>query len=271
MPLIGSRIPDRRGLQMLSRWIQELPSDGENVPPPALKEPSTAQALARVRDPNTSAAELAEAWQFLLGTPNRALALLTVMNERPSTEPLPNALIQLAAKHASYQVRDLFERFLPEDLRPHKLGPAINPDVILSLRGDAARGRTVFLKEEVQCTRCHRLQGEGREFGPDLSQIGKKYSRGQVLDQILNPSKTIDPAFVSYQVEAKNGSYNGLILKRTAEELLLKDSDLNVHRFPTGEVKSVQAQQLSAMPEGLLQSMTAQDAADLIEYLSSQR
>ncbi len=92
------------------------------------------------------------------------------------------------ARDPSFQVRDLFARFLPEHLRPKRLGLTINPEQILSLKGDTTRGRALFLAEVTQCSRCHRVQGQGREFGPDLSQIGRKYSRAQLLDQVLNPS-----------------------------------------------------------------------------------
>ena len=119
-------------------------------------------------------------------------------------------------------------------------------------------------------SRCHRIQGQGREFGPDLSQIGRKYSRAQLLDQVLNPSKTIDPAYIVYQVETKQDQYySGFVLKRTPGSLLIKDADLKESLVLSDDIKSVQPLQLSAMPEGLLQNMGPQDAADLIEFLSS--
>jgi len=124
----------------------------------------------------------------------------------------------------------------------------------------------------VQCSQCHRLRGQGRDFGPDLGQVGRKYSRRQLLDQILNPSQSIDPAFVTYEVETKDGSaHTGFLLQRTPEELIVKDVNLNQTHIPSDQVNKVQALQLSAMPEGLLQSLTAQDAVDLIAFLSSLR
>ena len=75
-----------------------------------------------------------------------------------------------------------------------------------------------------------------------------------------------------YQVVTKEDhSYSGLILKRSPEALLLKDADLNEIVIQTGQIVSIQPQQLSAMPEGIVQNMHPQDAADLIEFLSSLR
>ena len=44
-----------------------------------------------------------------------------------------------------------------------------------------------------------------------------------------------------------------------------------LRRLRADDVKSVQAQPLSVMPELLLQALTLQNVADLLEYLSSLR
>jgi putative heme-binding domain-containing protein len=275
MPLIGSRLVDTRGLQLLHDWIAQLPpsaseekSEGGGAPHPA----SYAEALQALSNGGAPSHDGGAALDLLLASPNGALALLSALNRITAPLACPPDLPMRAAQAPSFEVRDLFERFLPEHLRPRKLGLNIKPEEILSLPGDVAGGRRLFFREGVQCSQCHRIGSQGREFGPDLSQIGKKYSPAQLLDQILNPSKTIDPAFVTYQVEtADEGGYSGFIVKRTADELLLKDANLNEVHIPMAHVKSSQPQQLSAMPEGLLQSMSAQDAADLIAFLSSLR
>ena len=124
----------------------------------------------------------------------------------------------------------------------------------------------------MQCSRCHRINGEGTDFGPDLSQIARKYDRTLILEDILFPSKSIEPNFIAYSIETKDDlSYAGLILKRTAEEIVLKDSNAKEIRLRADDVKSVQAQSLSVMPELLLQALTAQNVADLLEYLSTLR
>jgi putative heme-binding domain-containing protein len=151
---------------------------------------------------------------------------------------------------------------MPEARRPKRLGVDIKPEQILARKGDAARGRAFFFSEGTQCSRCHRLQDQGREFGPDLSQIGRKYSRDQLLDQVLHPSRLIDPVYRVYQVETRSDElYSGFLLKRTPDFVLLKDPDLREHTVSAADIKSVQPQQLSAMPEGLLQNVTAQAAA----------
>jgi putative heme-binding domain-containing protein len=170
-------------------------------------------------------------------------------------------------------VRDLFERFLPEERRTKTLGSQIDPGVILVLRGDAGRGRKIFIQEGgAQCQTCHRAEGVGRDFGPDLSHIGKKYARAQILENILEPSKTIDPPYVAYLVETRDDTmHTGFLIRKSADEVVLKEATAEEVRLPAAAIKRMEAQRLSLMPEGLLQGMTAQEAADLIEYLQSLR
>src|SRR5207253_9230660 len=122
------------------------------------------------------------------------------------------------------QVRDLFERFLPDDQRVQRLGSVIKPEQILALKGDAVRGKELFFKSAgLQCVNCHRIAGTGSTLGPDLTQIGKQYSRGQILESILEPSKSIDPKYVSYLAETADGQVQtGLLVEKNDREVVLK-------------------------------------------------
>ena len=152
-----------------------------------------------------------------------------------------------------------------------RLGDAIRAEQIASLAGDAAAGRRLFFEvAAVQCKNCHRIEGQGLEIGPDLSQIGKKYNRAQLLETILEPSKQVDPKYVAYLVETADGQvHTGLLVERTERELVLRDGQNKLIRIPTAEAELVAPQQKSLMPELLLREMTAQEAADLLEFLGT--
>ena len=103
-------------------------------------------------------------------------------------------------------MRDLFERFIPEQERTRRLGDVVDRPAILALRGDAERGRLVFSTNAgAQCKSCHKAGDVGETIGPDLTKIGTKYDKLALLDQILEPSKTIDPQYVTYLLETKDG------------------------------------------------------------------
>ena len=101
-----------------------------------------------------------------------------------------------------------------------------------------------------------------------MTGISRKYSRAQVLEQILYPSRIIAPENRTTIVTLRDDSeISGFVLKRTATELILRDEQLIEHKLKLSELKDTRESPLSAMPEGLLSSLTAQEAADLLEYL----
>ena len=278
MPRLGSSFVDVEGAQVIHDWIKQLPlslAAKQKDDPAATKLAAENETALRQLASATSSgpAAPAELVDRLLASTSGALALLHEVSQHAFSEPLRTEIIEKAATHASVQVRDLFERFLPDEKRPKKLGATFNVAEILSLTGDAANGKKIFFQDGgAQCYTCHRADGEGRDFGPDLSHVATKFDRAQLLDNILNPSKLIDPAFVSYTVETKDEqSYSGLLVKQTDDEILLKDATAQEIHLAKTKVKTLQPQQLSAMPEGLLQTMTAPAVADLLEFLSTLR
>src|SRR5262245_60403667 len=61
--------------------------------------------------------------------------------------------------------------------------------------GDAKRGKAIYLSAAAQCAVCHKVQGQGGDLGPDLSQIGGKFDRTHLIESILDPSAEILQGF----------------------------------------------------------------------------
>ena len=124
----------------------------------------------------------------------------------------------------------------------------------------------------LQCATCHRIAGVGSTLGPDLSDIGKKYSRAQILESILDPSKFIEPKYVTYLAETTDGKlYTGLLAAKTDKEVVLKMAGDKEVRLPASKVESLVPQQKSLMPELLLRDVTLEQAADLLEFLATRK
>lgn len=275
MPHVGSDVVDERGLALLRRWIASLPS---RVDPPTAA-PQTARvreqqerAIEALRIPEVSTAQATAFIDQLLGSTSGALALLGEVD----SGKLPASIAKIATARGisspSAAVRDLFRRFDPEQQAIARLGNAVNPAALLALSGDAARGRKVFfeLNGTGLCQRCHVINGAGASFGPDLSHIASKYDKAQLLDNIVNPSKTIAPGFETYVVKRKNGDVlTGFVVSKSAGEIVLKDPQLQLIHIPVAEVEKMAAQKVSAMPEGLLADLEAQQAADLLAFLAT--
>ena len=272
MPQFGSNLVDTAGVRLLHDWIRQLP-----VPAADDQHP----ALAKLRlDEDQLVTQLAKAdvaggtWQApadaLLATTRGALRLLDAVEDQTLSTELKSVVVRRGAAQPDPQIRDLFERFLPASERVRRLGTAIRPDELLALTGDAERGKNLFaVSTGVVCRNCHRIQQVGIELGPDLTLIGRKSNRKQLLESMLEPSKAIEPKFQTHLVETTAGKvYAGLLVSRSDTELVLKDAQNKELKIPAGEIELAVPQRTSLMPDLLLKEMTAQEVADLLEYLA---
>ena len=85
----------------------------------------------------------------------------------------------------------------------------------LAGRGDPAVGERVFFSAAgPRCYACHQIDGRGGKVGPDLSTIGAALiSRERLVESILDPSKEIAPAFVTWNVTTRDGKvHTGVIV-----------------------------------------------------------
>jgi putative heme-binding domain-containing protein len=266
MPHIGSEIVDEAGLRLIHDWIRELKGTETTA------RPSDTDAMTAVLVPANGGGPYVDKkrLEHLLGSTSGALRLAYRMGVDPVVPTAQRQILDVTRSHSDAQVRDLFERYLPYDERVKRLGTAIRPEQILALKGDAGRGRDLFFKSAgLQCISCHRIAGQGSTLGPDLSAIGKKYGRGQILESILEPSKSVDPAYVMYLAETKDGQvYTGLLGQKTAEWVVLKAVGDKEVRLPAAEVQTLVPQKNSLMPELLLRDLTIQQAADLVDFLA---
>ena len=273
MPHIGSTEIDREGIKLIHDWVERLPREATretagNEAAAILRSEETAQ-LARLVGPGAS--QLQPAIDELLASTSGALQLLRMIDLGKLASPAKTLVIEKATRHTDVSVRDLFERFLPAEQRIKRLGSVIQPQQILALTGDQQRGRNLFFETAgVSCKNCHRILKVGKEVGPELTAIGKKLTRAQLLESLLEPSKLIEPKYVTQLVETADGRIlTGLLLSKDDNEVVLKDAQDKVSRIPTKQIEQLVPQRQSLMPDLLLRDMTAQQVADLLAYLAS--
>ena len=268
MPRIGSNVVDEAGVKLIHDWIASLPTTGLVGRPDDRVERQLGAATGSIRVGGADPAMLVDP---LLADTRTALQVTMRLDEKDFSRRLRKLVVDRATKSELTEVRDLFERFLPEEQRIKRLGAVVRPEQILALPGDVARGRKLFLEGAgVQCRNCHRIAGKGAEVGPDLDLIGKKYDRARILDNILNPSKEIDQKYLTWQVETKKGlTFSGLLVSKNDSKVILKDANNKLTEIPANEIEVMVSQQKSLMPELLLKELTAEQVADLTAFLSS--
>ncbi len=156
---------------------------------------------------------------------------------------------------------------------PAKLDPKKLPDIarLAKLRGNAEHGKQILaasVKTDLQCLKCHTIHGQGGQIGPDLSQIGQKASRENLLESILYPSKAIADQFVTWNIVTRDGkALSGLVIEDTADHVLLRDANGKDTKIDKKDIEAREKDPKSIMPDNLLAYMTEDDLLDLVEYL----
>ncbi len=136
----------------------------------------------------------------------------------------------------------------------------------LKMKGDAAKGKTVFSQV---CISCHKLEGVGIELGPDLRSV-VQHDAEKLLNSILDPSAIIEPGFMAYHCTLKNGEQlYGVIATETSASLTLKMAGNMTKSVLRSDIVKLQSTGASLMPEGLEAALTPQTLADLIAYLQT--
>ncbi|MFL5339557.1 MAG: hypothetical protein ACJ8F7_05250, partial [Gemmataceae bacterium] len=144
-------------------------------------------------------------------------------------------------------------------------------DSLVARKGDANRGKKLLadsVTSNHQCLKCHTVRGVGGEVGPDLSMIGKKASRENLFESILQPSKAIADQYIQWVIETTRGvQVAGLIVEETPDSILLRDANAKDYRIPKKEIESRTKSPQSIMPENIVSALTEDDLVDLVEYL----
>jgi putative heme-binding domain-containing protein len=176
---------------------------------------------------------------------------------------LPSAgLILLIANVAAFAAQSPNDA--PRPLREYR-------DFAMGHEGNADVGRDLFNNpQRAACFQCHSVDGTASKAGPDLSSVGDKYPRPDLITAVLEPSAAIAVGYGATIVETKSDEeFQGVIKEATADYLDLMGADGKHVRINTRDIQSRRESALSLMPEGLQAGMSRQEFTDVIEYLVS--
>jgi putative heme-binding domain-containing protein len=138
-------------------------------------------------------------------------------------------------------------------------------------QGDPEAGKKLFEEpQKIACSNCHTTDGKGGKAGPDLFAIGDKFGRDDLIEQILFPSKTIAVGFTTTVIRTKSGDlFTGIVKQSSEQSIGLMGADGKLVQIKTSDIDQKRNTDISLMPEGLEGSLTQQQFADLISYLTT--
>lgn len=134
--------------------------------------------------------------------------------------------------------------------------------------GDPHAGEKAFKKV---CAACHRIDGQGHEVGPDISDVRNK-TREQLLFDILDPNGAVEPRWTDYSVATVDGRVlNGLLVSQTEEAIVLRRSEGKEDVIPRADIEMLRATGKSIMPEGIEKDLSVQEITDLLSFLKDRK
>ena len=137
-------------------------------------------------------------------------------------------------------------------------------------QGDPKRGEAMF--EKGQCAKCHRYFDRGEAIGPDLTTLAQRFQKKEILESILFPSQVISDQFASQTVVTKTGkTLFGMVAPAGDGSLVVLEPNGRKVTVKKDNIEETTRSKTSAMPEGLLNTMTLEEIADLFAYLSTPR
>ena len=115
------------------------------------------------------------------------------------------------------------------------------------------------------------MRGEGGANGPDLTQLGTRFSTKDMLEAITKPSKSISDQYAATQFSLKNGnSIVGRLVNEDANAYYVSQNPYSpetLEKVLKKNVISSKPSAVSIMFEGLINSLNEEEMKDLMAYL----
>jgi putative heme-binding domain-containing protein len=193
----------------------------------------------------------------------KALGTYTLTNPADPASGL--SLAHANFKHVLNPQR-LFVPWAAEKSANEELAPGV-VKVRDDVKGRWLHGRRLFFGEAA-CFTCHTIRGEGMAFGPDLTNLIHR-DRGSVLQDILNPSATINPDQAGSLVKLTDGANVTGIVRADAGGKVVKvamqgGAEIELAR---DKIEAIEPLKISLMPEDFTKRLSAEQQEDLLTFL----
>ncbi|MEM9326384.1 MAG: hypothetical protein AAGA85_12030, partial [Bacteroidota bacterium] len=137
------------------------------------------------------------------------------------------------------------------------------------LEGNFENGEKMF--EAALCRSCHAMQGRGSNLGPELTQLGNRFSVRDMAVALVDPNAEISDQYTISDLELADGSLlQGKVVKEDSDTLYVMVNPLDqdhLLKIPSLQVVTEKASSRSFMFPGMLNRLNKQEVYDLMSYL----
>jgi putative heme-binding domain-containing protein len=160
------------------------------------------------------------------------------------------------------QVSDLAQRNFEE------IAEYLEYDPMAYRKPNLESGERVFMRS--RCADCHLFGTIGKGGGPDLTTLASRFTRRDMLDAIMYPSKVVSDQYTAIDVELKDGMfYSGMVQAEDDRNLTLLTPTGQRVEIRKKDITLREPSQLSVMPEGMIETMNFGQLVELIQFLES--
>ena len=181
-------------------------------------------------------------------------------SERTALKELIDISLEPVNPYQELEARPVVKKWLMEDLK----------DISLENR-NIENGKKMFAV--TQCYKCHVVDGEGGIVGPNLTNAGRRFSKHDLLETIIDPNKEVSDQYQATKFLMDDGRViTGRIANLARNEYLIQEDMIvpgKLTRIRAGQIEEMKPATESMMPSGLLNSLTKDEIADLLAYMKS--
>jgi len=141
--------------------------------------------------------------------------------------------------------------------------PKIKVENVAKLTGNPQTGKQIA----TACVTCHRIEGIGVDYAPDITAFAKTQTTDVVIRSIVDPSADISHGYDGYEIVTKDDQViHGLLLSDGNPTIIQSMGNLT-QMIPKNRIKSKRKMNRSLMLSAEQMGLTEQLIADIVAYL----
>ena len=131
------------------------------------------------------------------------------------------------------------------------------------------QGKMMFAA--ARCASCHAMRVEGGSIGPDLTQLGTRFTPKDMLESIIEPDKVVSDQYAATVFTMRDGSsILGRLINENNDSYFVFQNPFApevTREIPKNKVLSTKYSYISIMYPGLINSLNEEELKDLLAYL----
>lgn len=139
------------------------------------------------------------------------------------------------------------------------------------LSGNPANGKALY-ESKGGCATCHIVQGRGRSFGPELTEIGARRSAAYLRQALLDPGASSPESLLVVSVVTREGRrLRGNRANEDSFTIQLRDATGGFHSYRKADLAELKKETGKSLMPSYRDALNSSEIDDLVAYLAGLR